>query len=119
MLATLFAGPRATLAAIASKLTRQPAVETRDILKYLDISTGYVSRNTMELLESCRPCGMTVAPYEFGAFVSVPPLEQLIEESDAPDDLKMVLTFARKHGCDVVRLDSDGGLVDGLPYFEW
>jgi len=92
------------------------------VYKYLDTSTCHVSRKTMDLLESTcgtNTFGCTVAGYEFGAFVSVPGSKNEIDETKAPEDLKVVLNYARKKGCDVIRFDADADQVKGLPVFDW
>lgn len=89
------------------------------VLNYLDLATGHVSESTMDWLNKA-PCvspAMTIAPYEYGAFVSVP--DAPLEHADLPEDLRDVLSFARDNGCVVVRLDADGDAVDGLPWFDW
>jgi hypothetical protein len=95
------------------------------ILQYLDVSTSHVTRDTMQLLSwGTLPLGMpamTVASYEYGAFVSVP--EELAlaspEGQALPADLLEVLQAARTLGCDVVRLDADGAQMDALPTYLW
>ncbi len=63
--------------------------------------------------------GITVAPYEYGAFVSVPADASGIDAMEYPGDLKRVLQYAREEGCDVVRLDRDAGVLPELPCFDW
>lgn len=91
---------------------------------YLDLSTGHLSEATMDWLNEATPArshcsGLTIAPYEFGAFVSVPGESEAIDELECADDLKAVLRYARGINCDVLRFDSDGSTVSGLPRFNW
>lgn len=94
---------------------------------YIDMSTSHVSAGTMLLLEhGIKPVGwpaMTIAPYEYGVFVTVPPRPDDDEGEEAwldlPSDLAAVLLFARAQDAYVVRLDADGDQVDGLDVFDW
>ncbi len=94
------------------------------VFSYLDLSTGHVSEETMHWLGDATPAkshcmGITIAPYEYGAFVSVPSDAAAFEELECADDLKAVLHYAKGLNCDVVRFDSDGDTVPGLPHFNW
>jgi hypothetical protein len=47
-----------------------------NVMKYLDCSTGHISKETKNWLESVsgtNAVGQTIASYEFGFFISVPP----------------------------------------------
>lgn len=92
--------------------------------KYLDCSTGHITKQTMGLLnkgEESGLLGMTVAPYEYGAFVTVPGFDDPDDECvrTMPNDLAEVLAFAHSRGCQVVRFDSDGFTYDELPSYDW
>lgn len=99
-------------------------VSPTSVLQCLDLSSGHVSGATMHWLSEATPvgshcAGVSVAPYEYGVFVSVPgdPVDILC--LDCPLDLKQVLEFARGCRCDIVRLDSDAVRLAALPYFDW
>lgn len=90
------------------------------VFKYLDCSTAHVSQETMRFLGrvySRNNIGQTVAAYEYGCFVSVPP--EPTYHDYLPQDLRNVLDFARANGCYILRLDADGHNYDELPTFEW
>lgn len=96
-------------------MTNQQGVYT-----YLDISTGHISRDTMDFLESIAGTNaihQTVAEYEYGCFVSVP--DEPDYHEDVPADLRQVLDFARAKGCFIVRFDADGEHYADLPSFNW
>jgi hypothetical protein len=107
-----------------SVLQRDEAINQEEgTNRYLDLSTGHVSEQTMDWLNEATPSqshcsGITVAPYEYGAFLSVPSEAAAIDDLECADDLKTVLKYARSIGCDVVRFDSDAMLVAGLQYFD-
>ena len=92
-------------------------------LSYLDLATNHVSQKTMEWMTTTPDVGFTIAPYTYGAFVSVydeESLRELGEEDDRiPADLLRVLRYARAHDLDVVRFDADGDRIDALPAFNW
>lgn len=96
---------------------------------YLDLSTAHLSPATRTDLKVGSVLRCTVAPYEYGYFVSVPPNQEgiaAIELRDVdndmllprPDDLIGVLRYARKHGCSIVRFDTDADKIEELPVFE-
>lgn len=93
------------------------------VFKYLDCSTSHISKQTMELLDQGEGSGlsfMSVAPYKYGAFVTVPDDADDAECVRAmPNDLAKVLAFAHGRGCQVVRFDADGATYDELPSFSW
>lgn len=58
----------------------------------------------------------------FGWFIYVPGyVEDENSEiwTDAPQELRKLLAFARKHGADWLMLDEDAVVSDELPVFEW
>jgi hypothetical protein len=94
--------------------------------QYLDLSTGHVMQATMDLLSNggldlCREQGwpaMTIAPYPFGCFVTVPNMTQ--EAIDAlPPDLCEVFEYAFNLAVRLVRFDSDGDQIDELQHYDW
>lgn len=97
------------------------------VMQFLDICSNHLSRPTFAFLEAAQPTGphclgLTIAPYEFGAFVTVPSDSEHGTKIDAlqcPDDLKVVLKHARSIGCALLRFDTEGGVVRGLPLFNW
>lgn len=97
-------------------------------LPYLDLSTGNLRQSTVELLGTVAPRSsmelgwpaMTIANYEEGAFISVPPEISAEEAAALPPDLVQVLTYAREHNAVVVRIDCDGGDSNAdLPTYDW
>lgn len=82
---------------------------------YLDCSTRHISRATLDKLSAGENYGaaMTVAPYDYGVFVSVPTEDDDIE--NLPEDLAAVLRFTRLRGCLIVRFDADGEVHVDLP----
>jgi hypothetical protein len=97
---------------------------------YLDLTTAHLSRETMDQLSNYEQgCAvgmgwpaMSIAPYEYGAFVTVPPDdedEDRVAMDALPEDLACVLAHARKIGVYVVRFDADGDFLEDLPTYEW
>lgn len=81
--------------------------------KYLDISTGHLQQSTMNPPANCH----LIAEYNFGAFYSVPDLEDMDE--DTPPDLAAVFEFARAKDCWLVRFDSIADVFDELKTYDW
>lgn len=91
----------------------------QSIYQYLDLSTSHISKETMDLLTTgTKYLGITIATYEYGAFISVPDFTEHFP-ADLPEDLKSILMHANDLGCFVVRLDSDGNLANGLLVYDW
>lgn len=101
---------------------KPPAKQATTTYQYLDLSTGHLSEETMDWINEASPnrshcSGLSIAPYEYGAFVSVPGEGDSIDDLECSEDLKEVLRFAMGQGCDVVRLDADAGYLSELPMF--
>ena len=97
------------------------ALEQSSVFSYLDCSTGHLTATTLRELGDCSLFdGLTVADYDYGCFVSVPPADVDIDKEHAPlqEDLRIVLKFAQARGCYIVRFDSDGDEVEGLPTYD-
>jgi hypothetical protein len=100
------------------------------ILQYLDLSTGHVKQETMHTLQklatpywfdSSWPA-MTIAGYDCGVFVTVPPLNEpdvAKQAENLPPELANVLWGAFRVGAALIRFDADGEIDPTLPYFEW
>lgn len=101
--------------------------------KYLDLCTNALSRPTTLMLEayatSNRPDwpALTVANYEYGAFITVPPSDMdesgnrtdFTEWDYMPDDLVAVLRYATEKGATVIRFDRDTEECEDLPSYDW
>lgn len=93
----------------------------------LVLATGHVTHATMDLLELGTDSlyggrgwpAMSIGSYPHGVFMTVPPLYLEEEYTNLPPDLRAVCDFARAKGCDLLRLDADGDIVDTLPLYQW
>jgi len=88
------------------------------IEKYMDLSTGYVTRETAEWLDE-QPSGIIMYPKgEYGWFIYTGYIDELPEV--IPDDLVRVIKYARKKKCGWIVLDRDGDDdIMELPFYEW
>lgn len=86
------------------------------VLQYLDLSTGHVTQETCNewAWQEIHP---VIGTDEYGFVVAVPDEEYDI--SHVPQDLQEVIAYARKLGCSLIRFDSDGDQVEGLPFYDW
>lgn len=53
----------------------------------------------------------------FGFYVYLD--SQCLKDGDFPEDLAAVIELALDNGCDILCLDSDGPVIEGLPVYEW
>lgn len=109
-----------------------------DIRKHLDLSTCHITLADNGLLAECGDQGLTgwmdrggpapiVVAYEEGFFVWVPDgdKKERREYMDSyrkhgfSEALVKLLKLSRKNGCDQLRLDRDGDVVEGLERFNW
>jgi hypothetical protein len=97
------------------------------IYTYLDLSTGHLTEKTREQIEltadnpvRTRETGwpaMSIGVYEYGYFITVPDCSQQ-SLLTLPDDLAGVMRYAQRLGIPLLRFDSDGDRIDGLPFHE-
>lgn len=83
--------------------------------KLLALSTAHVSYATMQLIER-EVAGAVAYPNEYGAFIYTP---EGLAEREVPEDLKVVLHFARQHNITWLKLDRDAPEIEDLPVFNW
>lgn len=83
----------------------------------LCLSTAHIHPGTMENLEVNAQEGGPTWASQHGAFVFVPKPDE--EDEHREQDLMAVFAYARQHGYDWVRFDSDGPQVADLPTYEW
>lgn len=99
------------------------------ISTYLELSTGHLRRATLNELAGCSgavraPAGwpaMTIADYLYGVFVTVPDLwasDVAAQAKHMPADLLACLKHAHKQGIQLLRFDSEGDELDGLPVYD-
>ena len=95
-------------------------------LKYLDASTGHITREDNALLQQTETSegvpGCYVYPYDNGYFISIypdEPSEQEMKESGFSESFFNVQEYARKNGCTVLRLDADGDEIPELETHRW
>ena len=83
----------------------------------LDISTAHISQETSKILAENSPDNYILSiPFEYGWIVYA---NELFEGDKKPEDLRTVIKYAQRKGCEWIKLDSDGDLVPELPEYEW
>ena len=94
-----------------------------EISKMLTLSTGHITRDTANLLESLADeyediigSPIIYKKGDYGWFVHIP---EELDEYSIPYDLLQVLEFAKRHDCDWLCLDCDGQEIEFLPQYEW
>jgi hypothetical protein len=83
------------------------------IRKFLEVSTGNITPNTMEKIES-RGLKVSTMSGPYGAFVYVLDDAELERQLITEADLLPVLAEARKNGCDWIYFDPDRDPLEGL-----
>lgn len=96
------------------------------IHKYLDASTAHITKEDNALLQQTETSegvpGCYVYPYDQGYFISVypdAPSTQEMSDSGFSESFFKVQEYARKRGCTVLRLDSDGDHIEDLETNNW
>lgn len=103
----------------AHQSSNMPEILLDTILPYLDISNGNLSKETYDWLSnvSGESIGMTVAKYDYGVFINVPTEKEV--SNNLPDDLEVVLEYARSKNCILVRFDKDADFVESIKNYNW
>src|SRR4029453_13686608 len=95
--------------------------------KYLDVSTGHVTKDDMELLEIAAHDSAAelpvIAEYLEGVICYVPDdydysIKRMRKAGISESFIKL-LAYARKHGCYLIRLDCDGDEIAELDKHDW
>jgi hypothetical protein len=100
------------------------------VYKYLDLSTGHLTRNEGVELSSAYPYGdldhsPRVIVHDYGAWVNVPDLDGSWDAEDqealrsSRPNLADVIDHARELGCTWINFDRDAEPEEGLPVHDW
>lgn len=101
------------------------------ILSYLDLSLNHLTERTSgQLLTELHNVSnwdrlnwpaVRLVTYDEGLFITVPDFDHMTDKQhDAlPPDLATVFRFAWDRSVTLIRFDADGGVMTGLPTFEW
>lgn len=97
-----------------------------EITRMLTISTAHISKETADLLAGEYPIDsvpvweMSIGIYskeEYGWYIYFSLAERI--HPSMPEDLAACLRLAHQHQCEVLCLDCDGEIVEGLPVYDW
>ena len=88
-------------------------VHELEIRKVLVLSTNHLTKHTCLDYKSWP----FIADFEEGCYFYVGDNPE--SHTDAPEDLRGVLAFAKRHGCIEVKFDRDADPIPQLPRFEW
>ncbi len=89
------------------------SVTEPEIRKVLVLSTNHLTKHTCLEYKSWP----FIADFEEGCYFYVG--DEPESYTDAPEELRQVLTFAKHYGCTEVKFDRDADVLDHLPCFEW
>lgn len=87
-------------------------------LRCLDISTSHLREETLNSLsENKMPYSYS---YKEGVFISVPDKNIMAaEDYELPLDLVTLLEYAWENDVSLIRLDSDGEVIEDIPVYKW
>jgi len=94
-----------------------------EISTMLTINSAHITKETADILADHNAAAgwtMMLAVYDFdeyGWMIYVSDSDGA--EDGMPEDLAACVELAQDKGCDWLRLDSDGEIVDELPVYEW
>ena len=92
-------------------------------ISMLDISTAHVSEQTAgwldELLTKSESPISIYGKGEYGWFINVHTVDDMERENKIPEDLRLVMDFARKRLCSWIMFDRDAETINKLPKFVW
>lgn len=92
------------------------------ITKMLEVSTGNLSEETAKRIDAKEDLGLVVYNKgEYGWFIFVPYFTELEAEDvdKIPQDLLLVLAYAKANQCNWVMFDRDVDPIHALPVYEW
>lgn len=108
------------------------------VYKYLDLSTGHLTKADAHELSGGMVCGCRVIPHDYGAWVHVPSSRELADherltahehdECDLAVDVERAEELPSLHACIMraralgalwINFDSDGDVDPELPTYEW
>lgn len=92
--------------------------------KYLDLSSRHIQGSTCkflqqqaELLAGQKRAALFVYEYEYGFFISLDDEAEI--DPSVPAEFVNLINVARSLGADLIRIDGDAPVCDGLETFEW
>lgn len=86
------------------------------IMKVPVISTAHLRLETFRLLEFASDWFTATYDEGGGLFIWV---DEYADLDEAPEDLRIVMKWAREAGFDWLRFDNCGDDVPGLPTYDW
>lgn len=92
------------------------------MLQMLDMSTGHLTRETIEFLEdNCELMleDRSLVVYKKDCYGFLIPVNSESISDQLPRDLFNVLKYAESRQAEWLMLDSDGHIFDDLEFFEW
>jgi len=89
----------------------------------IEMSTNNLTDNTVNNWAPFDTPSPVIANYEYGLFVYVPDdMKTFLEErskGEVPEDLVIVLQYAKDRNIEIIRFDRDADLIEDLPCYDW
>jgi hypothetical protein len=92
-----------------------------EITKLMALSTSHVTEQTAKALDD-ESADFGTPHYDYGGYgwiLVVPPNKEAWDRLNCPPELRTVLEFAGRRGCERLLLDRDAPPTPDLPTWEW
>lgn len=90
-----------------------------DITKMVTISTAHIKESTTSFLEETLLLPVYPSDYFYMIWIEDDTEYYDTFKNAIPNDLWACIMFAHNLGCQWLRLDRDGEIMDELPIYEW
>lgn len=91
-----------------------------DITKMVTVSTAHIKESTREFLDETLLLPVYQSDYFYMIWISDDTEDYLGPfKNETPKDLWDCIMFAHNLGCQWLRLDGDGEIMDELPIYKW
>lgn len=99
-------------------------MSSHEIQQVLVMSTSHITKDNSEWLHTMASGNETrssllIAEYDYGFFIGVPEDKEYRDDRDIPYVVRQLMHYAYGVGVTLLRLDTDGPVVTGLPTFDW
>lgn len=87
-----------------------------EIVKTLTLSTAHISSDTARWIDSGQSHIIAYPKADYGWFIYFGDTDK---EKILQEDIKRIFELAQAKNCDLICIDRDGEVVDGLPIYNW
>ena len=94
-------------------------------LKYLDLSTAHITADDSQKLSDpdvFGEAGLSVYENDYGWFIPVSGYDDLVakvQQAGMSEAFVELIRLCKAQGIELIRLDCDAPVIEGLPVFDW